>query len=129
MVKMTRSLVDAVQAQAGETMSNEDVKGLTPRIQAAIEELRGEILKHYPSASFEVARGEDPDGIYLIAEADVDDTIDVFDVVVHRLVGLQVDEGLSLYVVPVQTPERVAALMRKEFKDRPTVVQRATLRS
>jgi hypothetical protein len=59
----------------------------------------------------------------------VDDTIDVFDVVVHRLVGLQVDEGLPLYVVPVQTPERVTALMRKEFKDRPTVIQRATLRS
>src|SRR5215217_4876255 len=92
-------------------MSNQDIAGLTPRIQAAIEELRGEILKQYPSASFEVARGEDPDGIYLTAEVDVDDTIDVFDVVVHRLVSLQVDEGLPLYVVPVQTPERIAAHM------------------
>jgi hypothetical protein len=36
-------------------MSNEDIASLTPRIQAAIEELRGEILKQYPSASFEVA--------------------------------------------------------------------------
>jgi hypothetical protein len=109
-------------------MSNEDIAGLTPRIQAAVEELRGEILKQYPSASFDVARGEDPDGIYLTAEVDVDDTIDVFDVVVHRLVSLQVEEGLQLYVVPVQTSERIAAHIYTDSKRQPTVSHRAALR-
>jgi hypothetical protein len=90
-------------------MNYEHIKGVTTRMQQAIEELRTEILEKYPSASFEVAHGDDPDGIYLTAEVDVDDTLDVFDVVVHRLVSLQVEEGLPLYVVPVQTPERIAA--------------------
>jgi len=109
-------------------MSNEDIEGLTPRIQVAIEGLCGEIIKQYPSASFEVARGEDPDGIYLTAEVDVDDTIDVFDVEVHRLVSLQVDEGLPLYVVPVQTRERIAAHMSTESMHRSTVIPQAALR-
>ena len=52
----------------------------------------------------------------------------MFNVVVRRLVGLQVEEGMPVYVVPVQIPERIAALMRNDFKDRSTVIQRAAFR-
>jgi hypothetical protein len=48
--------------------------------------------------------------------------------VVRRLVDLQVEEGMPVYVVPVQIPERIAALMRNDFQDRPTLIQRAALR-
>src|SRR5512135_1841922 len=82
-----------------------------PRMQQAIEEIQGIIAEHYPTASFSVAPGFNPDGTYLTATADVEDTDDVYYLVIHRLGQLQVDEGLPLYLSVVQTPERLARLL------------------
>lgn len=70
-----------------------------PRIEAAIIELKGEIKQHYPDATFEVFEGEDPCGTYLRAIVDVEDTGDVVDVVLDRLLDLQVEEQVPLYFV------------------------------
>lgn len=72
----------------------------------------GRIAQRYPQAVFEAGLGEDPDGVYLTATVDVQDTTEVFDVVVDRLIDMQVEEGLPIYVVPVQPLERVLEHMR-----------------
>src|SRR5215218_4327975 len=73
-----------------------------PAIAAAVTELEQMILEHYPDATFEITEGygDDSSGTYILATVDVDDTDDVFEVVVDRLVNLQVDEGVPVYVLP-----------------------------
>jgi hypothetical protein len=77
------------------------------RIQAAVSELQALIQQHYPAATFQVTQGEDPVGTYVLATVDVDDTDDVVDVYMDRLLGLQIDDGLPVYVVPVRPLDRI----------------------
>jgi hypothetical protein len=80
----------------------------TPRMQAALAELQGLIQQAYPTATFAVTPGEDPEGIYVLATVDVDDTDVVVDVYIDRLLTLQIEDGLPLYVVPRRLhPQRV----------------------
>jgi len=79
------------------------------RLAAAIAEMEELILSQYPNATFEVALGDDPEGTYLTATVDVEDTDEVFDVVVERLLDMQVEESIPLYVLPVRPIERIIA--------------------
>lgn len=88
------------------------------RIQAALAELRGMIKAAFPTATFQMYRGEDPGGTYLQATVDVEDTDDVIDVFIDRLVDMQIEERLPVYVVPVHTPERVALLVAEAERRR-----------
>lgn len=90
-------------------MSAEHVALDTPRMQAAITELQGLIRQHYPNTTFEVVHGDDPMGMYVVATVDVEDTEAVVDVYIDRLLKLQIDAGLALYVVPVRPLARVLA--------------------
>lgn len=108
-------------------MKQERIKGMTPRIQTAIKELKGKISERYPDATYEVSYGEDPDGVRLMPVVDVEDILDVVDVVGDRLLELQVEEGLPLYVVPVRPPERVLEIMRKSLAKRSQSGGRAAL--
>lgn len=92
-------------------MSDETIDESDPRMEAALDELRGLILAVYPTASFRVSREEDPDGIYLRATVDIDDAETVVDVVSDRLLELQIEEGLPVYVVPIEPLGRVLAQM------------------
>lgn len=85
-----------------------------PRIQAALAELRERILQRFPEATFTVSRGEDPEGIYLKPIVDVADVDEVADVFTDRLIDLQVEEGLPVYVVPVQPLARVLTQTRQQ---------------
>lgn len=85
-----------------------------PRIQAALKELRALITAQYPEARFSVARGDDPDGIYLTPEIDVEDLDEVDAAYADRLLDMQVEEGLPVYVVPVWPLERVRAYLRQK---------------
>jgi hypothetical protein len=78
-----------------------------PRMQAAIEELQRLIQQHYPEATFQVEPGDDPAGMYVLATVDVEDTDAVVEVYIDRLLDLQIDEGLAVYVVPVRPLARV----------------------
>jgi len=94
-------------------MSLEQGHPTDPRMAGAIAELQERIRARYPTAIFAVEAGEDPDGVYLTAAVDLDDPDEVLDVVVERLLELEIEEGLPLYVVPARTPECIAALVRE----------------
>jgi hypothetical protein len=80
-----------------------------PKMKAAIAEMENLIRAVYPDAIFEVAPGDDPEGIYLTATVDVEDSDEVFELVVSRLLEMQVEERIPLYVLPVRPIERVLA--------------------
>jgi hypothetical protein len=86
---------------------------LTPRMEEAVQELKGMITKRFPQAAFVVEEGSDPKGIYLVTTVDVTDTDEVIDLVGDRLVELQVDEGLPVYVTPLRPIERVLTQLRE----------------
>lgn len=90
---------------------------MSPRMEEAVTELIALIRGRFPEATFAIGHGEDPDGIYLTAMVDVDDRGEVIDVFIERLIDLQLEEGLPLFVAPVRTPERNAALLAR--KDSP----------
>ena len=78
-----------------------------PRVQNALADLQGLIHRRYPGATFAVAPGEDPDGVYLTATVDVEDTDEVVDTIIDRLLEIQVEERLPVYVIPVRPLARV----------------------
>jgi hypothetical protein len=87
---------------------------LTPRMEEAIHELKDMIIAHFPQATFVVEEGFDPEGMYLVTTVDIADTDEVIDIIGDRLLALQVEEGLPLYVTPLRPIERVLA----EFRER-----------
>ena|SRR5437763_14622185 len=94
-------------------MSEEWERSLDPRVQAAIDELRETIRQHYPEASFALSRGiDEPEQIHLTTSVDLDDPDEVLDLVLDRLLELEVDEGIPVYVIPIPTPERILAQLR-----------------
>jgi hypothetical protein len=94
-------------------MSQERSLPLTPAMEKAVNELKGSISKRFPQASFVVEEGFDPKGIYLVTTVDTADTDEVMDVIGDRLVELQVDEGLPIYVTPLRPMQRVIADLRE----------------
>ncbi len=104
-------------------MNQKNQRHLTPRMQEAVEELKRLITEGFPEAAFVVEEGFDPEGAYLITTVDIADTDEVISVVGDRLVELQVDEGLPLYVTPLRPIERVVA----ELRNRETATPPASL--
>ena len=94
-------------------MNTDNYVRLTPRMEEAVHELKGLITARFPQAAFVVEEGFDPEGIYLVTTVDIADTDEVIAVVGDRLVELQVDEGLPVYVTPLRPIERVIAGLRK----------------
>jgi hypothetical protein len=87
------------------------------RMESAVAEIKALILQHFPDAEFEIGLGEDPDGTWMTVTVDIDDTDDVIDVIVGRLLDMQVEEGIPLYVIPVQPTERILAEFRAQNPD------------
>jgi hypothetical protein len=94
-------------------MRRENHVPLTPRMEDAVHELKRLITARFPQAAFVVEEGCDPKGIYLVTTVDIADTDEVLDVVGDRLVELQVDEGLPVYVTPLRPIERIIAQLRE----------------
>jgi hypothetical protein len=90
-------------------MKSENHVHLTPRMQEAIQELKRLITARFAQATFIVEEGFDPEGVYLVTSVDIADTDEVIAVVGDRLVEMQVDEGLPVYVTPLRPIERVIA--------------------
>ncbi len=80
-------------------------------VDSAIAEIQQLVSRRYPTTTYAITEGDDPEGIYLTAVVDVDDPDEVVEVFIDRLLALQIDEGLPLYVVPIRTPERVAVAL------------------
>ena len=94
-------------------MSQERPLTLTPAMEKGVNELKGRISARFPQASFVVEEGFDPKGVYLVTTVDIADTDEVIDIVGDRLVELQVDEGLPIYVTPLRPIQRVIAELRE----------------
>ncbi|MBI2908959.1 MAG: hypothetical protein HYX92_15055 [Chloroflexi bacterium] len=92
---------------------------ISPRLQRAVAELQQMIREHYPTAQFKVSRADDdPREVHLITTVDIEDTEQVLDVVMDRLLELQVDERLPIHVIPLRPVERVLAEAAKAAKER-----------
>src|SRR4028118_548954 len=90
---------------------------LEGRMHEAVTELQGTISRRYPSARFSLSHSEDePTSLELTAVVDVDDPDEVLDAVIDRVVEFQVDEPLPIHVVPIRTPERIAAYLREHHR-------------
>jgi hypothetical protein len=86
----------------------------TPRIEAALSELRQLISERFPTAAFADGIELEPVvGFYLYVTVDVDDTDEVRDVYINRLIDIQVEDDLPVYVATRRTPERRAANQRE----------------
>ncbi|HET7036196.1 MAG TPA: hypothetical protein VFI42_10995 [Thermomicrobiaceae bacterium] len=95
-------------------MSSERLNELEPRILQAVAELENLIRSRYPAAEFDIGPGgEDPEGTYITATVDLEDPDEVMDLVINRVLELQVEERLPVYVVPVRTPERIEQMLRE----------------
>lgn len=105
-------------------MSAEQTGELSAKMAGALDELRGMIQQRYPSARFRVGPSpDDPSIVHLTTEVDVEDTDEVADLVIDRMMEMQIAEDLPIYVIPVRPSERVAALMRGQSKGRRSPVQ------
>lgn len=89
-------------------MSAERVSDRDPRVASALSELQTIIHARYPSALFAVSHGEDPEGVYLTAMVDVEDTDMIVDLVIDRLLTFQIEESLPIYFVPIRPSARTA---------------------
>lgn len=85
-----------------------------------VEELKGLILARHPEATFDVRPGgDDPTAIFLEACVDLDDPFEVTDEIIDRIVDIQIDEEIPLYVLPLRTPERELAHRSRTAVGRP----------
>ena len=94
-------------------MRRENPIHLTPRMEDAIHDLKDMITARFPQATFVIEEGFDPEGMYLVPTVDIADTDEVIDTIGDRLLVLQVDEGLPIYVTPLRPIERVIAELRE----------------
>jgi hypothetical protein len=72
------------------------------RIQEILVELEELIGKTYPEAPFDIEVGGKPDGVYLIVTVDLEDTEEVLDAVMVRMLEVQIEERLPVYVLPLR---------------------------
>jgi hypothetical protein len=92
-------------------MSREQIRAADPRMSRALNELADLVQRAYPTATFQVAPAEDdPAIVHLVTRVDVEDPEEVADLVMDRMLEMQIDEGLPIYLIPLRTSERIAAL-------------------
>ncbi len=85
-----------------------------PEMQVALAEMRAFILERFPEATFRTFVGDEPLGVYLATTVDVDDPDELLDVVIDRVLDLQIEHGIPLHVLPLRTPERNAKMLAEQ---------------
>ncbi len=91
---------------------------LTARMQRAIDELKALLSEHYPEATFRVSHSpDDRRGIDLVTTVDLEDRDEVMDLVIDRLLELQIKDRLPVHVIPVRTRERNLAIIRQQIAE------------
>jgi hypothetical protein len=108
-------------------MNAERLAAIPPHMQRALDELQTMIQAQHPTATFAITCAEDdPDSVHLQTTVDVEDPETVLDLVIERVLELQVDEHLPIHVIPIRPLERVAETMRSRLP-RSTAPDRAIL--
>ena len=92
-----------------------------PRVDAVLTDLKAKISQRYAAVTFDVYEGEDPDGTYLRATVDVEDTDDVTDLIIDQLLDVQVEDRLPLYFIAARPAERNPDGMKSRKDRRPDV--------
>jgi hypothetical protein len=54
---------------------------------------------------------DEPEAVLLVTTVDIDDPDDVTDLVIERMMEIQIDQGLPIFVVPVRHPARVMQMI------------------
>ncbi len=91
---------------------------IDPRMDAAVAELQELVREHYPTATFTVGPAdEDRAAIHITATVDVDDPDVVTDLVIDRMLDLQIAEGLPVFLIPIRTPERRSSIAARRLSD------------
>lgn len=108
-----------------EQQRSEYQASLDPRRQQAVRELTQLVQAHYPLTEVTVAPSEDnPDITHVIATVDIDDPDEVADLVMERMLELQIEEGLPVYLIPLRTPMRTAKLLQQQRSRTHSIVSR-----
>ena len=95
-------------------MSSTRLSLKNPRVQAALEELKGRILDRHPDASFRVSRGlEDQRDIDLTVTVENETLDEILDLVMDRVVELLLDEHLPINVIVTEPLERTIEKLRR----------------
>ncbi|MGI8552769.1 MAG: hypothetical protein ACR2PL_18570 [Dehalococcoidia bacterium] len=85
-----------------------------PRVWEAVQELQATIRAKYPTTRFDVHSGvDDPEETWVVATVDLDDPDAVLDLVIDRLLDLQIEQGVPVHVLLVHTPERIRETQRR----------------
>ncbi len=87
-----------------------------PAISAAIDELTAMILDEYPGSKIDAELGDDPLGVYLLTIVDLDEPDEVMDLVIDRLVELNVEDRIPIHVIPLRTDARERAMRAEAAK-------------
>ena len=96
-------------------MSKTYLTSLDPQRLEAVRELSALILQHYASATLLVGPAEeDPEVTHITALIDVDDPDKVADLVMERMLHWRLDKDIPVYVIPIRTPERLAAVREQQ---------------
>jgi hypothetical protein len=81
-------------------MSKEYLQQIDLMRQQAVAELTGIIKQRYPTASFDVGPAEDdPEVTHITIVVDLDDRDEVTDLVIDRMLELQLEQGIPVYVM------------------------------
>lgn len=93
-------------------MTVDDALKLSPKMLAAVDELKRLVLDRYPDAQFRLGRGPDePEAVHLKAIVDIDDLDEVADLIIDRMMQFQIEDDLPVWVVPVHPIERSIAML------------------
>ena len=86
-------------------MSHEGLHASDPRIGRALNELADLVRGEYPEATFTVVPAEDDAAIiHLVARVDVEDPEDVANLIMDRMLEMQIEEELPIYFIPLEPP-------------------------
>jgi hypothetical protein len=75
------------------------------RVQQLVDELCNLVRRQFLEAEFEVYEGDDPRGVYILAYAAIDDTVDMLHLVSERLAEIIEEEGVIVGVIPLPKAE------------------------
>lgn len=78
------------------------VRRISRQEREAVKDFKRRLLDRYPDATFEVKVGGEPDGVYLMATIDHENSFEVLDHIMDRILEVQVEEGLPVYVIPLR---------------------------
>lgn len=91
MDEVVDSFVEELRAKAG----------LAPKIKTAIGELKGLIVGSYPTAKFRFTYTlDDSLGVHLVPIVDVEDEEEIYDAYGDKLLDIQIEQRLPIYVFP-----------------------------